>query len=236
MEQVNIDLKKEQQSSMARPRYKYSAAARFFFLAMDLVTGRKVTLGKAKLLETLACIPYRAWENRQYARMTQLYRKQELVQQACMIKTWGREAHDNEYWHLLVVNEKMKEDCVKDPWYLFPLIPFLMRGSYALLTWAMAILNIRLAFLFNAEFEDHAEHVYAQFVQEHPEWEEQPVNNELVKKYGNFNTWAEVFRRIGLDERDHMNGSFIFCGKPDCVVEYEGMPMAHRPGYSRQPG
>lgn len=230
MEQINIDLKKEQQASLARPRYRYSAAASFFFLSMDLVTGRKVTLAKAKLLETLACIPYRAWENRQYVRMTRHYRRQDLVQQACRIKTWGRAAQDNEYWHLLVLNEKMKEDGAKDPWYLFPPIPFFMGISYAVLTWLMAIININRAFLFNAEFEDHAEHVYAQFVQDHPEWETQAVSSDLVKRCGDFKSWAEVFRRVGLDERDHMNSSFIFCGKPECVVDYEGMPLAHRRG------
>jgi hypothetical protein len=234
MEQGHIDLRKEQQASMARPRYKYSAIARFFFFSMDVIVGRKTTLPKAKLLEILACIPYRAWESRQYARMTQHYKDQKLVQQASMIMTWGREAQDNEYWHLLVVNEKMKEDSINDPWYLFPPITFLMGASYALLTRAMAMFNIRRAFLFNAEFEDHAEHVYAQFVEEHTEWEEQPVQSDLVKKYGNVSTWADVFRRIGLDERDHMNSSFIFCGKPDCVVEYEGIPMAaHSPEYSK---
>lgn len=36
MEQAKIDLKREQQASMSRPSYKYSLAARFFFLAMDL--------------------------------------------------------------------------------------------------------------------------------------------------------------------------------------------------------
>jgi len=228
MEQVRIDLKKEQQASLVRPHYKYSAIARFFFLSMDLLVGTKTTFAKAKLLEILACIPYRAWERRQYNRMTQHYQDQKLVQQAGLIINWGREAQDNEYWHLLIVNEKMKEDSINDPWYLFPPITFLMVAGYALLTWAMAIFNIRGAFLFNAEFEDHAEHVYAQFVQEHPEWEAQAVQSDLVKKYGNFSTWADVFRRIGLDERDHMNNSFIFCGKPDSVVEYEGMPMTNQ--------
>ncbi|MEW6616027.1 MAG: alternative oxidase [Thermodesulfobacteriota bacterium] len=225
MEQININLKKEQEASLARPRYKYSLAARCFFLSMDLVTGRKVTLAKTKLIETLASIPYRAWEIRQYARMTQHYRNQEMVQHARRIMVWGREAQDNEYWHLLVINEKMKEDGIKDPWYLFPVIPFVMVCFYVMLTRTMALLNIRRAFLFNAEFEDHAEHVYAQFVKENPEWEKQSVNNELVKQYGVFNTWADVFRRIGLDERDHMNSSFLFCGKPENIVEYDGMPI-----------
>jgi demethoxyubiquinone hydroxylase (CLK1/Coq7/Cat5 family) len=139
--------------------------------------------------------------------------------------TWAREAQDNEYRHLLVINEKMKEDGIKDSWYLFPPIPRLMVASYFLASRAMALLNIRRAFLFNAEFEDHAEHVYAQFVEEHPDWEAQPVHNELVKEYGDFDTWADVFRRIGLDERDHRNNSFVFGGAPECVVVYDGMPV-----------
>ena len=227
MEQVNIDLKKEQQASLARPHYKYSAIARFFFFSMDMLVGRKTTLAKVKLLEILACIPYRAWENRQYKRMTQHYKDPQIVQQAGRITTWGRDAQDNEYWHLLVVNEKSKEDGINDPWYLATPITFLMVMIYALSAWTMAMFNIRRAFLFNAEFEDHAEHVYAQFVAEHPEWEKQPVKSDLVKTSGNFSNWADVFRRIALDERDHMNKSFIFCGKSDSVVKYDGMPMAY---------
>lgn len=223
---MNINLKKEQKESRNRPRYGYSLAAKGFFLSMDLITGSKMTLAKAKLIETLASIPYRSWEIRQYARMTRLYRNPDLVQEAQMIVKWAREAQDNEYWHLRVINEKMKEDGVKDPWYLFPLFPFIMVGVYVVFTRIMALVNIRRAFLFNAEFEDHAEHVYAQFVDEHPEWETEPVTNEKVKEYGDLSTWADVFRRIGLDERDHMNNSFVLCGKPECVVKYEGMPAS----------
>ncbi|PKN65785.1 MAG: hypothetical protein CVU54_18470 [Deltaproteobacteria bacterium HGW-Deltaproteobacteria-12] len=224
MTQSGIDLKTEQQASLARPRYKYSLAARFFFLAMDLATGRKVTLAKAKLLEILACIPYRGWEALQYARLTGQYQNQELVQQSCRIVSWARAAQDNEYWHLLVIHEKMKQDGLRDPWYLHPLITYFMVWSYILFARPLAFFRPRRAFLFNAEFEDHAEHVYAQFVQDHPEWEKQPVNNPLVAEYASLNTWADIFRRIGLDERDHRNNSFVFCGKQEFVVEYEGMP------------
>ncbi len=221
---MTIDLKKEQKASLERPRYRYSAAAKLFFWSMDLMTGKPITLAKAKLIEMLASIPYRSLEIRQYARMTRAYRNPERVREAREIMTWGREAQDNEYWHLLVLNEKMKEEGLKDPWYLFPLIPWLMVSVYVVLTRIMALASIRRAFLFNAEFEDHAEHVYAQFVEEHPEWETQPMTNEKVREYGDLSTWADVFRRIGLDERDHMNRSFLFCGKPECVVPYDGMP------------
>lgn len=221
---MQIDLKKEQQATITRPRYGYSAAARLFFLMMDIVTGRKTTLAKAKLIETLASIPYRSWEIRQYVRLTRIYRNEAAMRRSREIMEWGREAQDNEYWHLLVINEKMKEDGIRDPWYLFPLIPWFMVTGYVLITRVMAVFNIRRAFLFNAEFEDHAEHVYAAFIEEHPEWEDQRVDNRLVAEYCDLDTWADVFRRIGLDERDHMNKSFVFCGRSERVVKYDGMP------------
>ena len=219
-----IDNKKEHKASLARQRYEYSFAAKFFFFMMGIIAGKTATLAKAKLMETLASIPYRVWEIRQYKRMTRKYKDEGFVQKARKIMIWGREAQDNEYWHLLVLNEKMKEDNVKDPWYHNPVVSFLMVNTYLLISRIRAAFNISRAFLFNAEFEDHAEHVYAKFVEDHPEWDTQPVNSNLVKEYGDFQIWGDVFRRIGLDERDHMNNSFIFCGKPEAVVNYEGMP------------
>ncbi len=102
-----IDLKREQKASLARKRYKYSFIAKVFFFKMDVLTGKKTTLAKAKIIETLASIPYRAWEIRQYGRMTRRYKDEAFVQKARKIMLWGREAQDNEYWHLLVINEKM---------------------------------------------------------------------------------------------------------------------------------
>jgi hypothetical protein len=219
-----VDLKKEQKASLARPHFKYSLAAKFFFFSMDIVTGKETTLGKTKLLEILASIPYRAWEIRQYERLTCRYRNAGLVEKATHIMLWGRESQDNEYWHLQVINEKMKEDGIKEPWYLFPLVSCSMVLIYRLISRLLAIFSIRRAFLFNGEFEDHAEHVYAHFVEDHPEWDSKPVKTKLVKEYGDFQSWGDVFRRIGLDERNHRNNSFIFGGKPEAVVKYNGMP------------
>lgn len=221
---MTVDLKQEQQASLARPRLRYSPAAKLFFSMMDLITGKTTTLAKAKLIEILAGIPYRAWEVRQYARMTRRFRDPELVREARRIMTWGREAQDNEYWHLLVIDEKMKQDGVREPWFLSPAFCALLVGSYKIFACLLAFFRIRRAFLFNAEFEDHAEHVYARFVEDHPEWDEQLLLNETVKRYADLPTWGDIFRRIGLDERDHMNSSFVFCGRPESVVEYTGMP------------
>jgi ubiquinol oxidase len=226
VDQVEIDLNKEQQASRARPRYPYSAVARVFFRSMDMLTGKQTTLAKAKLVEILATVPYRAWERRERGRLTRHKGDGGLAAEAGAIMKWGREAQDNEHWHLLLLEEKVREDSAKEPWYLSAPIPSLMVGLYALLTWTMARVAIRRAFILNAEFEDHAEHTYAQLVQDHPEWEEQPAESALVQQYGSLRSWAHVFRRVGLDERNHMNNSFVFGGRPEHVVEYEGMPAA----------
>ncbi len=224
MSEATIDLKKEQKASLERPCLQYSIIAKVFFWGMDLITGKKTTVAKAKLIETLASIPYRAWEIYQYAIMTRVYKNLGLVKQASDIMNWSREAQDNEYWHLVVLEEKMKDDGAKDPWYLMQPIPWLIVLSYVIITRTMAFISIRAAFRFNAAFEDHAEHVYAQFVEDNPGLDDQPMTNTTVKEYADLATWGDIVRRIGLDERDHMNNSFIFVGEPEKVVKYEGMP------------
>ena len=225
MSETIIDLKKEQKASLERPRLQYSVIAKIFFWGMDLITGKQTTVAKAKLIETLASIPYRAWEIRQYAIMTRVYKRLGMVKRSADIMNWSREAQDNEYWHLIVLEEKMKEDNAKDPWYLRQPVPWLIVLSYVIITRLMALICIKSAFRFNAAFEDHAEHVYAQFIEDNPGLDDQPVDNEIVKEYSpNAKTWGDVVRRIGLDERDHMNNSFIFAGEPEKVIKYDGMP------------
>lgn len=224
MAQTSVDLRKEHQNTLNTPRYNYSLMAKMFFAGMDILAGKKDTLSKVKLLEILASIPYRAWEIRHYLKQTRKFRNYSKVQEAQKVIDWGRDAQDNEYTHLLVVHEKMKEDGIRDAWYLKPLVSFFIVLSYIVISRTMAFISQNRAFLFNAEFENHAELVYAQVVVDNPHWEEQKVDNPLVKSYVDVDTWADVFRRISLDERDHMNHSFQFCGRPEHVVEYEGMP------------
>jgi hypothetical protein len=225
-----VDLKKEQQVTLNTPRYKYSFIAKVFFAGMDMIAGKKDDLPKAKLLEILASIPYRVWEVRHYIKLTKKYKNTKKVQASQSVIEWGREAQDNEYTHLLVIHEKMKEDGIKDKWYLKPAVYYFAVFTYVIIARMMAFFSQKRAFLFNAEFENHAENVYAKLVVDNPQWEEQKVTNPLVKKYADVETWADVFRRISLDERDHMNHSFEFCGKPELVQKYEGMPESNYKG------
>ncbi|MFW5792664.1 MAG: hypothetical protein ACOCWC_00170 [Bacteroidota bacterium] len=227
MTQEKIDLKKEQQNTLTTKRYKYSLMAKMFFAGMDMVAGKKDDLSKAKLLEILASIPYRAWEIRHYVKQTRKYKNFKKVEQAQSVIDWGREAQDNEYTHLLVIHEKMKEDKIKDKWYLKSFFTYIFVFIYVVIARLMAFFSQKRAFLFNAEFENHAELVYAKLVTTNPQWEEQTLTNPFVKQYADVEVWADVFRRIMLDERDHMNHSFHFCGKPENIVKYEGMPDIH---------
>ncbi len=224
---ATIDLKKEHKTTLETPRYKYSFIARMFFAGMDLVAGKKDDLSKAKLLEILASIPYRVWEIRHYLKLTRKFRNGERIKEVKNVIDWGRDAQDNEYTHLLVIHEKMKEDGMKDKWYLSPFVTFFAVLSYVIISKTMAFFNQKRAFLFNAEFENHAESVYAHLILDNPQWEEQKLTNAFVKQYADVDIWADVFRRIMLDERDHMNHSFEFCGKPEMVQEYEGMPTGY---------
>jgi hypothetical protein len=233
-----IDLTKEQHATLARPRYTYSASARIFFRSMDTLAGAEETLPKIKVIEALAPIPYRAWENRQYGRLQRHYDDRDVVRQAEAVLRYGRFAQDNEIHHMRVVEEKLRREGVPDPVYMTRPMPELMADSYQLFSGTLVRVGIRRAFLLNAEFEDHAEHTYAELVAAHPEWEETPVEGDAVKDYAayhgldGFASWADVFRRIGLDERDHRNASFAFAGRPEQVVRYEGMPAV--PGLDGQ--
>ena len=224
MERAGIDLKREQMATIARPRYPYSTATKGLVAGMDVFAGPATTLVKAKIVETLAPIPYRAWESREYGRLSRHVGDEELEREAGAVLQWGREAQDKEYQHLRVIDAKLREDGIALPRRLSRPMPDLMAGSWALASRTLSVASMRRALLLNAEAEDHAEHYYAELVELHPEWEDQPVTNPAVRAYGEFGSWADVFRRVGLDERDHMNASFAFAGMPEHIVEYEGMP------------
>jgi len=215
-----IDLKKEQEAVLARPRLKYGPVAKFLFWSMDVIHGKETTLPKAKLLEILARIPYQAWEIRQYGRMNSKFADDGTVSEAREVINWGRDAQDNEFWHLRVITERMKDLGVKESFFHKHFIPPVAVLTYTLFSRMLALVNIKAAYQLNAEFEDHAEHTYMQFVKDHPELEDEQVESNAAAEYDDFASWADVFRRIGLHERDHMNHSLVHCGREAEVVPY----------------
>ncbi len=231
MAQDAIDLERERLASLARPRLDYSQVTRAAVRGMDVLAGPETTVLKARIVESLAPIPYRAWESREYRRLTTHHDDDALVRRAAAIVAWGREAQDKEFLHLRVVAAKLAQDGEHAPLRFTRPVPDLMTGSWSMLSRGLSWVSVRRAMILNAEAEDHAEHYYAELVGLHPEWEEQPAGGEAVREYAEavgegdgFRSWADVFRRIGLDERDHMNASLAFAGRPEQIARYEGMP------------
>lgn len=203
---------------------KYTPAARFFFGFMDFVYGKAMTVPKIKLIEILARIPYHAWEIKAYWRLTFGYHDEKIREEGLRLVEMGRLSQDNEFWHLIIAVEKIREDQIPESGFWYGFMPKVLALSYAVFARTLALFNLRAAFHFNAMFEDHAEHEYARFVEDHPELDDQPVTNDLVKQFGNPATWGDVFRHIGLDERVHRNESLVECGKANLVVDYIRTP------------
>jgi hypothetical protein len=189
-----------------------SMPARLFFLAFDLLAGRRTTLHKLCLLERLASVPYRAWENRAYLRLSRCPGDPCERRRALELVAWARSAQDNEYGHLLALQELAAEEQEKRPWYGAGWVVRPVFASYRLLSWALARACPRCALRFNAEFEAHAERTYARFVADHPEWERRPLSPGLEREHG-AGGWAGLLRAIARDERDHRERSLQFAGQ-----------------------
>jgi hypothetical protein len=66
----------------------------------------------------------------------------------------------------------------------------------------------------NADFEDHAEHEYMQWVADNPDWETEPFDSDFAKECGVFDSLADLFRQIGHDERVHKEESVAAMDEP----------------------
>ena len=66
----------------------------------------------------------------------------------------------------------------------------------------------------NADFEDHAEHGYAELVQENPAFDETSYVGSFVEEYGHYATLGDLSRQIGHCERVHKNESLARMGEP----------------------
>ena len=82
-------------------------------------------------------------------------------------------------------------------------VPQVLAFVYYQLSWFMFAVRPAWTYRLNADFEDHAEHEYAQLVEEHPEWETRPTTGSFTADFGAYDSLADLFRQIGYDERLH---------------------------------
>ena len=192
-----------QEETLRASRRPYGVLARLLFLGMDLVYGTKRTLSKFTVLEVIARVPYQAWEHVAYIAMTHTYAAPGFARRVFEFVKESRAQQDNEQWHLLILEEMLQKKRMKQSFFLYRLAPQFVAFGYYHVSWMLYVIDPKLSYALNADFEDHAEHEYMKFVRAHPELETRPFVSEFQGDYGAFASEADLFRQIGLDERHH---------------------------------
>jgi ubiquinol oxidase len=208
------DLKAEQSATLGAPRRDYGLLARLLFSGMDLVYGGRRTLPKFIVLEVIARVPYQAWEQVAYIAMTHTYSVPGFARRVFEFVKESRGQQDNEQWHLLILEEMVQKKGIAESFFLYRLAPQFVAFAYYHVSWLLYVIEPRLSYELNADFEDHAEHEYMEFVRENPELETRPFESEFAGDYGKFASEADLFRNIGLDERHHKLESLARMAEP----------------------
>ncbi len=159
------------------------------------------------MLEVVARVPYQAWEHAAYVAITHMYASPDFARRIYERVQESRAQQDNEQWHLLILEELVHKQGVRESFVLHRLLPQLIAFAYYHLSWLMYVMWPASSYRLNADFEDHAEHEYMQFVAENPDLEAMPFESIFADNSGRFASLADLFRRIGLDEREHMQES-----------------------------
>ncbi|MCG3175727.1 MAG: hypothetical protein MOGMAGMI_00660 [Candidatus Omnitrophica bacterium] len=204
---TSVDLRAEQQRTLASPRRRYGLLARGLFLFMDLFYGRRRTLSKFKVLEVIARVPYQSWEHVAYIAMTHTYGKPHFARRVFEFVKESRHQQDNEQWHLLILEERVQVKGLRENFLLHRIAPQVVAFAYYHVSWLLYVMRPEWSYALNADFEDHAEHEYMEYVRDNPELESEPFESDFKADYGDYSTTADLFRRIGLDEREHKDES-----------------------------
>jgi len=197
------ELARAQTATLSTPRRRYSFFARALFAGLDLFYEKGRTLEKFRVLELIARVPYQAWEQAAYVAITHVHEQGALARRIHDRVIEARAQQDNELWHLLILDEIIATKGntlgrVRTAW-----LPQVIAFAYYQLSWLLLVVSPTWSYRLNADFEDHAEHEYAKLVEEHPEWETVAFSSTFAADYGKFQSLADVFRQISLDERLH---------------------------------
>jgi ubiquinol oxidase len=203
----SVVLVREQEATLKSPRRKYGILGKALFLFMDMLYGKKRTLSKFKVLEVIARVPYQAWEHVAYIAMTHAYKRPDFARRVFDFVIESRHQQDNEQWHLLILEELTQKKGIKENFIRYRLIPQIIAFLYYHISWILYVIKPAWSYGLNVDFEDHAEHEYMEFVKENESFEQESFQSQFEKDYGAFRNLADLFRQIGLDERQHKQAS-----------------------------
>ncbi len=181
----------------------YGLLARFLFVSMDLLYGRRRSLPKFKVLEVIARVPYQAWEHVAYIAITHTHAFPDFARRIFDRVRESRIQQDNEQWHLLILEELTDKKGIRENFFWHRLLPQVFAFLYYHISWLLYVIRPKWSYLLNAYFEDHAEHEYMEYVAQNPALESEPFESIFAEDYGKFDSLADLFRQIGYDERVH---------------------------------
>ncbi len=119
----NLDregLRRAQQETECTARRRYGLPARVLFRLLDVFYGRPRTLSKFKVLELIARVPYQSWEQVAYIAITHTYERAGLARRIYDRVQESRAQQDNEQWHLLLLEERIARQGIREGWLRFP--------------------------------------------------------------------------------------------------------------------
>lgn len=201
------DLRREQERTLASDRMRAGIPARALFATMDRLYGRAASLPKFRVLEVVARVPYFAWEHVGYVAITHTHQRPGLARDIHDEVTAVRAQQDNEFFHLLILEELLQRRRTRLGRLRHRVLPQVIAATYYYVSWLLYVVRPRWSHELNAQFEDHAEHEYMRYVADHPELDDEPWVSEFREDYGPHATVGDVLRRIALDERHHKDES-----------------------------
>ena len=149
-----------QQQTLDTPHLKYSLLAKMMFKPVDLLYGKQGSLTKFVVLEIIARVPYQAWERMGCWAVHRYAARSAVARRVFDRMVEARADQDNEQWHLLILQDLVQRNGTKQTWLLHRAIPWLIAFFYYHVSWLLFLIKPRWSYRLNAEFEDHAEHVY----------------------------------------------------------------------------
>lgn len=201
------ELRAHQERYLAMPVYRYGAPARLLFWTANKVFPQGRSFEFFAFVELVARVPYMAWEHVGHIAQTQNHREHRFGRKIQDRILLARDEQDNEFWHLVIMEEFLEKSGYKRRRFFDRVFPQILSFLYYHLSWMLYVVRPKWSYQLNSDFEDHAMRQYAQFVAEHPEFDETPWESRYRGDYGFHVTVGDMLRQVAWDEEQHKDHS-----------------------------
>src|SRR3990170_5872291 len=147
---------------------------RVLFVFMDAMYGKKPSLGKFRVLEVVARIPYQSWEVVHYFLTTHLYSNEWRAIDFFRDSEFARSAQDNETMHVVVVTQMCKSEKTGTGILRFYIVPLLIAYLYAVFCLLFYFFTPRKSYELNYIFEDHSQEQNGIFIADNKQFKTKP--------------------------------------------------------------